>query len=108
MKSPRKKFVPILERLTPEQLAEFRRGMAALWRRFQRRMKRKRNGKMNRTMFGYEWDGLTWQSCVARKQHVCARTGKLIRKGRVCLRPVTNGKRRMERLRAEIERRLAT
>jgi len=37
----RKKFVPFLERLTPEQLAEFRRQMVALRRKFQRRMKRR-------------------------------------------------------------------
>ena len=43
MKSKRKKFVPFLERLTPEQLAEFRRGMAALRRKFRRRMKRRQN-----------------------------------------------------------------
>jgi len=46
MKSKRKKFVPFLERLTPEQLAEFRRGMAALRRRFQRRMKRRQNTEL--------------------------------------------------------------
>jgi len=40
VKLKRKKFVPFLERLTPGQLAEFRRGMAALRRRFKRRMKR--------------------------------------------------------------------
>ena len=40
MKSERKIFAPFLERLTPDQLAEFRRGMAAIRRKFQRRMKR--------------------------------------------------------------------
>jgi hypothetical protein len=43
MKSKHKKFVPLLERLTPKQLAEFRRGMAALRQKFQRRMKRRQN-----------------------------------------------------------------
>jgi len=34
-------FVPFLERLPPAQLAEFRRGMAAIRRNFVRRMKRR-------------------------------------------------------------------
>jgi len=38
-------FVPFIERLTPEKRAEFRRGMAAIRRRFLRRMKRRRNVK---------------------------------------------------------------
>ena len=33
--------VPFLERLAPEQLAEFRRGMAKIRRNFVRRMKRR-------------------------------------------------------------------
>ena len=36
-------FVPFPERLTPEQLAEFRRGMAKIRRKFRRRMKRRHN-----------------------------------------------------------------
>jgi len=38
-------FVPFLERLTPEQHAKFRRGMAAIRRKFRRRMKRRHNDK---------------------------------------------------------------
>ena len=41
MKSKRKKFTPLFERLTPAQLTEFRREMAEIRRRFDRRMKRK-------------------------------------------------------------------
>ena len=36
-------FVPFIERLTPEKRAEFRRGMAAIRRKFRRRMKRRHN-----------------------------------------------------------------
>lgn len=57
MKSKRKKFVSFLDRLTPEQLAEFRRGMAALRRRFQRRMKRRNNAHFVR-----EYAPASWQN----------------------------------------------
>jgi Spy/CpxP family protein refolding chaperone len=36
----KKKFVPFMERLTPEQRKEFLSGMAKLRRRFQRKMRR--------------------------------------------------------------------
>lgn len=36
-------YLPLLDSLTPEQMAEFRRGMAALRRKFARRMKRRQN-----------------------------------------------------------------
>jgi len=41
-------FVPFLARLTPKQLAEFRRGMAKIRRNFVRRMKRRHNARLDR------------------------------------------------------------
>jgi len=37
--------VPFIERLTPEQRTEFRRGMAKIRRNFVRRMKRRHNAE---------------------------------------------------------------
>jgi len=112
MKSKRKKFVPFLERLTPEQLAEFRHGMAALRKRFQRRMKRTgsviyvrfgdipASGRSRNHLLNTDEPGVSVYEALARNGHVQVLLPKLNTPGLVSLSGVNE--RSMYRVEGEI------